>query len=130
MNEEIKILLESLRRGQYDDPTEKIGLLSAALREHKADLPLLLSLLRAPQIPLRLAAIDACRARTETELVAELVKFVDDSESRVGIKEAESRGSFPGPPATDALRKLIQDADDDVRMAALKSGASRPELFE
>src|SRR5437667_8793934 len=69
MNEEIRILIEALRRGQYEDPAEKIGLLSAALREHQADLPLLLSVLRAPQIPLRLAALDACRDRNEPELV-------------------------------------------------------------
>ena len=130
MNEEIRILIESLRRGQYEDPTEKIGLLSAALREHKADHPWLLSLLRAPQIPLRLAAIDACRERTEPELIAELVKFVDDSESRVRIKLTETLGSIPDTLATDGLRKLIQDADDEVRTAALKSGASRPELLE
>jgi ATP-dependent Clp protease ATP-binding subunit ClpA len=130
MSEEIKILIESLRRGQYEDPAEKIGLLSAALREHKADFPLLLSLLRAPQIPLRLAAIGACRERDEPGLVEELVKFVDDEESRVRIKLAEALGSISGKLATEALRKLIQDADDNVRSAALKDGANRPELLE
>ena len=47
MNEETRTLVESLRRGQYEDPTEKIGLLSAALREHAAAAAELLSLLRA-----------------------------------------------------------------------------------
>src|SRR6185436_8587887 len=113
MNEEIKILIESLRRGQYEDPTEKIGLLSAALREHQADLPLLLSLLRAPQIPLRLAAIDACRERGEPELLAELAKFVEDTESRVRVKLAEILGTITGETTTEALEALIQDADDE-----------------
>ena len=61
MSEDIRTLIESLRRGQYEDPSEKISLLSAALREHAAEVTELVSLLRAPQIPLRLAAIDACR---------------------------------------------------------------------
>jgi hypothetical protein len=61
MNEEIRTLIESLRRGQYEDPTEKIGLLSAALREHAAAVTDLVSLLRAPQIPLRLARLGANR---------------------------------------------------------------------
>ena len=34
MNEEIRTLIDSLRRGQYEDPTQKIELLSAALREN------------------------------------------------------------------------------------------------
>ena len=130
MSEEIKILIESLRRGQYEDPTERISLLSAALREHKAELPLLLSLLRAPQIPLRLAALDACRERSEPELVAELAKFVEDAESRVRVKLAEIIGSVTGKTTTEALRALILDGDDEVRTAALKAGAGRPELLE
>ena len=48
MNEEIRLLVDSLRRGQYEDPSEKIALLSAALREHQAEIPELLALLRAP----------------------------------------------------------------------------------
>jgi hypothetical protein len=65
MNDDIQALIESLRRGQYEDPAEKISLLSAALQEIRADVQLLLSLLRAPQIPLRLAAMDAARDRNE-----------------------------------------------------------------
>jgi ATP-dependent Clp protease ATP-binding subunit ClpA len=130
MNDEIRFLIDGLRRGQYEDPAEKIGLLSAALREAKSDVALLLSLLRAPQIPIRLAAIDACRERTEPELTEQLVKFVDDSESRVRVKLAETLGSLSGKSACEGLRKLIQDADDEVRCAALKSSTGRLEFLE
>lgn len=129
MNEEIKILIESLRRGQYEDPAEKIGLLSAALREHQADLPLLLSILRAPQIPLRLAAIDACRDHNEPELLAELAKSAADPESRVREKLAEILRTITSEATTEIFRALIQDADDEVRVTALKSGSGRPELL-
>jgi hypothetical protein len=47
MNKETRPLVDSLRRGQYEDPTEKVGLLSAALREHAAEAAELVSLLRA-----------------------------------------------------------------------------------
>ena len=50
MNEEILTLVESLRRGQYEDPTEEVGLLSAALHEHTAEAAELVSLLRAPRM--------------------------------------------------------------------------------
>ena len=83
MNEEIRTLIDSLRRGQYEDPGEKIDLLSAALREDSADVALLLSLLRAPQIPLRLAAVEACRGQTEQELVLELLKLADGGFARL-----------------------------------------------
>jgi len=39
MTDEIQKLIASLRVGDYEDPTEKISLLSAALVEHKADVP-------------------------------------------------------------------------------------------
>ena len=51
MNGEIRILIESLRRGHYENPDEKIGLLSATLRENKVDLDLLRTLLRTPSVP-------------------------------------------------------------------------------
>src|SRR4051812_9650562 len=130
MNEEIKTLIDSLRRGQYEDPAEKISLLSAALREHGADLPLLLSLLRAPQIPLRLAAIDACRGRPDTELVAEFQKLVEDQEDRVREKLAAVLESVRLKAATDVLRSLAQDSAEDVRLAAVKSTSGRPDFFE
>src|ERR671914_227731 len=104
MTEETRILIESLRRGQYEDPAEKISLLSAALRESNADLSLLLSLIRAPQIPLRLAAIDACRDRSEPELASELAKLVEDPESRVRIKLAQVCGTIAAKSATESLR--------------------------
>lgn len=130
MNEEIRILIESLRRGQYEDPTEKISLLSAALREHQAELALLLPLLRAPQIPLRLAALDACRERNESELLTELVKLAEDSESRVRHKLAEILKTISAKAGTDLLRLLMDDAEGMVRTAALNAGAGRPELLE
>jgi len=128
MNAEVQILIDSLRRGQYEDPAEKIALLSAALQEHKADLALLLSLLRAPQLPLRLAAIDASRNRTEPELVAELVGLAQNPESRVRLKLAEILRGHVTKEAVGALQSLVQDSDGEVRVAALQSTFARPEF--
>ena len=47
MNDEIKNLIESLRRGNYENPAEKISLLAAAIREHQADVAFLATLLQA-----------------------------------------------------------------------------------
>src|SRR6267154_2190981 len=130
MNEEIRILIDSLRRGQYEDPTAKIELLSAALQEHGTESSLLHSLLVAPQIPLRLAAIEACRGRAVADLPADLLKLAEDQESRVRKKLAEVLESIQSKEACDALRALAQDSDEGVRQAALKSGSGRPELRE
>ena len=128
MADEIQTLIDSLRRGQYENPTEKIGLLSAALQEQKAEPALLLSLLRAPQIPLRLAAIDACRERQEPELVAALVALADNSEARIRLKLSEILKFHSGNITFKAIETLLKDNDDDVREAALKSSAGRSEF--
>jgi ATP-dependent Clp protease ATP-binding subunit ClpC len=130
MNDEIRTLIESLRRGQYEDPTAKIELLSAALQEQAAEVSLLLSLLRAPQIPLRLAAIGACRGRTDAELIPELVKLTEDQEARVRKKLAEILDKAQDKAQTEALRALAQDSHEGVRLAAVKSSAGRGEFRE
>jgi ATP-dependent Clp protease ATP-binding subunit ClpA len=130
MNEEVRTLIDSLRRGQYEDPAEKIALLSAALQEHKAEVAELVSLLRAPQIPLRLAALDVCRARGEAdaELLAEMLKLAEDQEARVREKLAAALETVRTKPATTALQALAQDSEAQVRTAALKSTSGRPEF--
>jgi ATP-dependent Clp protease ATP-binding subunit ClpC len=128
MSEEIRTLIDSLRRGQYEDPSEKIGLLSAALREHAAEVTELVSLLRAPQIPLRLAAIDACRGRLEPELASEVAKLAEDQEARVRERLATALDSLRTKAATETLRTLAQDSEAEVRIAALKSSSGRTEL--
>jgi ATP-dependent Clp protease ATP-binding subunit ClpC len=125
MNEEIRALIESLRRGQYEDPTPKIELLSAALVEHAAEVPLLLSLLKAPQIPLRIAAIVACRKRSEPELLAEVVKLAQDPEARVRKQVPGVLEDVDSPPASEALRILVQDGAEEVREGAVKATAGR-----
>src|SRR5579859_5498431 len=128
MTDEIQMLIDSLRRGQYENPSEKIGLLSAALQEQEADLALLLSLLRAPQIPLCLAAMDACRERKESELLSELVGLVENPEVRIRLKLAEILSPHTDDAVVQALNVLLKDADEDVRLAAVKSTAGRPEF--
>ncbi len=91
MNEEIQTLVDSLRRGQYEDPTAKIELLIAALQEHRADDAVLLSLLRSPQIPLRLAAVSACRGRLNGELAPELLKLGEKSQKSLNDLEEKLR---------------------------------------
>ena len=130
MNEEIRILIDSLRRGQYEDPAEKIDLLSAALRDPSADAALLLSLLRAPQIPLRLAAVEACRGRTERDVIAEIINLSKDPEARVRKKLAAILEAIDSKTANQALRTLIEDSDDEVREAAVKSSSGKPAFLD
>jgi ATP-dependent Clp protease ATP-binding subunit ClpC len=128
MTDEIQTLIDSLRRGQYEDPSEKISLLSAALQEHKAGVALLLSLIRAPQIPLRLAAMDAAQGRTEPELLAELVGLAPNPDFRIRVKLAEILRLHTDKSTISALQTLIEDSESVVRIAALKSTAGRPEF--
>src|SRR5262245_15727029 len=118
MNDEIRSLIDSIRRGQYEDPTEKIALLAAALQEHGADNGLLSSLLSAPQIPLRLAALEACRQRKGADLKGELLKLASDPDARVRCKLAEVLATFPNDASFDALKTLSDDTDQSVRTEA------------
>ena len=128
MTDEIQKLIAALRSGDYGDPAEKISLLSAALREAETDVPFLLSLLRAPQINLRLAAMDAGRDRNEAELQQELRGLVKSPEPPIRTKLAEILEMKSDPGAVDALRTLILDTDANVRVAAIKSTGGRPEF--
>jgi ATP-dependent Clp protease ATP-binding subunit ClpC len=130
MNDDIQSLIASLRRGQYEDPSEKIALLAAALLEHRADLELILVLLRAPQIPLRLAALEACRGRREPPVLDELARRVQDPEVRVRAKLAEVLGSFPDEGTTPPLKTLIEDAEATVRQAAVKAASGKPAFLD
>ena len=125
MNEDIRALIDSLRRGQYEDPTQKIELLSAALVENAAEVALLVSLLKAPQIPLRIAALGACRGRSEPELLTEVVKLAQDPEARVRKEVPGVLEKAESDQAAEALRMLAQDADPAVRECALKATAGR-----
>src|SRR5262245_21269171 len=111
MSDDIQRLIASLRLGDYQDPTEKIGLLSAALIEHAADATALLSLLRAPQIPLCLAAIGACTDRTEPELMTALLGLSAHSEARVRQKLVEVLAKHTQTLAVEALKQLAEDKD-------------------
>jgi hypothetical protein len=128
MKDDMQTLIDSLRRGQYEDPTEKISLLSAALQEQNAELQLLLSLIRAPQIPLRLAAIDASRDRNEPELLAELLALVDHPEVRIRLKLVDVLRLKTDELSVEALRELATDMESDVRDAAIKNTAGRAEF--
>ncbi|MCD6049826.1 MAG: ATPase, ATP-binding subunit [Verrucomicrobia bacterium] len=125
MNEEIKSLVESLKRGQFDDPAAKIELLAAALREHQAAPAQIIALLQAPQTPLRLAALHVCENTKDEALITEIIKLAGDAQSKVRLKLAEVLGGIPTGESTTTLGKLITDEDDDVRKAAIKSASVR-----
>jgi len=100
------------------------------LREHHADVALLHSLLRAPQISLRLAAVEACRGCRDAELCSEIVKLAEDQDDKVREKLAEVLGSIHSNEAIQALRSLAQDSNETVRLAAVKSSSGRAEYLE
>ena len=121
MHDEIRSLIESLRLGRYDDPREKIALLAAALREHGADAALLLTLLRAPQVSLRLAALEACRGRGEEGIASALRELVRDGEARVRAKLAEIARTLPETSMEATLATLTEDGEAEVRRDAIRA---------
>ena len=73
--------------------------------------------MRAPQVPLRLAAIQASRDRAEPELLSELLLLVKNPEIRVRLALAEVLGPRKEQGAAEALTVLVDDADYGVRAA-------------
>jgi ATP-dependent Clp protease ATP-binding subunit ClpA/protein subunit release factor A len=126
MNDEIRSLLDSLRRGQYEDPSEKIALLAAALQEGPAEESLIEGLLRAPQIPLRLAALEACRLGGPRCAELTLVMLSGDAESRVRLKLLDCLPNADTKTTQEILTRLMQDTDDEVRCRAVKASEGRP----
>jgi ATP-dependent Clp protease ATP-binding subunit ClpC len=126
MSDEIQSLIDDLRRGQYADPSEKISLLAAALREHGGKVELILALLRAPQVPLRLAGLEASRGLSEAPVIDALLNLVQDPEQRVRVRLPELLASLPAEYIDTPLGTLAEDADGEVRMAAVKATAGRP----
>ncbi len=125
----VKQLIDGLRQGKYEDPNDKISLLSAALVESNSSVEQLVSLLRAPQIPLRLAAVDACRERKEPELWNQLALLADDKEYSVrscliGILKD---WGFDHEPCCQLVLRLFEDDDDSIRSMIVRqtSGESR-----
>ena len=130
MNDEIKSLIESLRRGDYEDPVEKISLLAAALQEQPADVPFLTSLLSAPQIPLRLAGLEACMGRKEEELHQPVIRLAQDREVRVRLKAVEVLGSLPDDINVEVLKALTRDPEHAVRAEVMKATVGRAAFLE
>jgi ATP-dependent Clp protease ATP-binding subunit ClpA len=130
MTEDIEKLITILRLGEYEDPAEKIGLLAAALVEQRADLELLLSLMRAPQVPLRLAGIKASRDRAEPELLSELLLLAKNAEVRVRFAIVEVLGPRNEKGISESLRELVNDADAVIRAAVIRATARREDFRE
>ena len=130
MNDEIRSLIDSIRRGQYEDPAEKISVLAAALLEHNADTALLALLLGAPQIPLRLAALEACCQRRNPELYPNLARLATDSDSRVRCRLAQVLAGLPPEASFEPLKILVADTDPSVRTEAIKATAGKPAFLE
>src|SRR5689334_13240010 len=128
MTDDIQKLISSLRLGEYDHPEDKINLLTAALIENKAETVLLLSLLRAPQVSLCLAAIAATRDRKEPVLLHEVVKLAGSSAPAVRTRVAWMLAERSDRAAVAALMNLARDPVDDVRTAVLNATAGVPEF--
>lgn len=130
MTEKIQELVDSISRGRFDDARDKIELLGAALLENGgADVDTMVSLLRAPQVHLQLAAITACASRQEDEIFQELLKLVKSSDARVRSKIAEIMPLLPPLLFRDALFDYLADNSEDVRVLALQASSGKPEFI-
>jgi ATP-dependent Clp protease ATP-binding subunit ClpC len=122
MNDEIRSLIDSLRLGLNDDPTDKITLLTAALRAADgAEVELLLSLLCAPQAPLRMAAVDACRGREEAALHEALAALVEDPDTRVRLALVAVLADGSAAATAECFLSLLRDEEADVRLMTVKA---------
>ncbi|MGE3311610.1 MAG: AAA family ATPase, partial [Limisphaerales bacterium] len=130
MNDDIRSLLEGLRRGQFDDPAARIALLAAALCEAGAGVSDLVPLLQAPQIPIRLAALEACRGRDDPELVQEISRLAGDPEVQVRIALSDLLGQGAFSVANEAFERLLGDVDAGVRSRTCKAVAGRTAFRE
>lgn len=68
--------------------------MAAALREYQADAAFLISLLVAPQVPLRLAGLEVWIDRKEEVLQQPVARLAQDREERVRVKAVEALASF------------------------------------
>ncbi len=125
MNDEIRHLMDALRRGDYTDPDEKVRLLVVALREPPASEDLLLGLLRAPQPKLRVAGLDAGMGRGEKSLVEAVVRLAGDPEPEVRACAARVLGGIATGDSDEPLMKLVADPDGMVRTAVVEAVAGR-----
>ncbi|MBL9134574.1 MAG: AAA family ATPase [Verrucomicrobiales bacterium] len=128
MNDEIHKLIEILRRGEYEDSSEKIEALGAALREAKAGLDELRQLLGAPQVPLRLAAIHACIGTTDPEVPLLLEQVALSTDSQVRGRLAYLLGQRSLSTTEAGYRALLQDPDSLIRGQAVKAVAGQAEF--
>jgi ATP-dependent Clp protease ATP-binding subunit ClpC len=125
MNDEIRHLMDALRRGDYTDPDEKVRLLVAALREPPVPAEFLLGLLRAPQPKLRVAGLDAAVGRGERALVAAVVRLAGDPEPEVRARAARVLGGVASEDSDEPLMKLVADPDGMVRTAVVEAVSGR-----
>jgi ATP-dependent Clp protease ATP-binding subunit ClpA len=129
MTDDIQKLISSLRLGEHGDSGDKISLLTAALIENKADIALLLSLLRAPQVPLCLAAIAATQNRDEPVLLDELLELATDSpEPAVRARVAWVLAMKSDQTAIDTVMELARDPVGHVRSAVLRATSGVPDF--
>jgi ATP-dependent Clp protease ATP-binding subunit ClpC len=130
-NDVIKELIDGLRQGRFDNSAEKVSLLAAALTEDGgAPIELMLTLLRAPQIPLREAAVEACLGRTEEELHEPLRALASDPSPAVRAKLAATLISLEFNAFSDVFEKLFSDNHETVRLAAFTATSGIEHFIE
>jgi ATP-dependent Clp protease ATP-binding subunit ClpC len=121
MNDEIRHLMDALRRGDYTDPEEKVRLLAVALREPPAPVAFLLTLLKAPQPTLRMAGLEAVTGRDESALIDEVVRLAQDPEPEVRVRVCQRLATLPIRLSEAPFHRLLSDSDPRVRTAAVEA---------
>ncbi len=86
----------------------------------------LIELARSPDVPLRRAAVQASRGRTEVELLDVLVTLAGDPAALVRHTLAEALADTADWPLDGAVERLLRDDDEEVRLIAARSARRRP----
>ena len=131
MNEEVRSLLEALRRGKFEDPEGAIELLAAALQEGGgAPVEFIVPLLRAPQAVIRRGAVLGCKGRREPEVLAALRERAEDPEERVRQALAAALNPLPDESWVEVLVQLCRDFKEEVRVAAVQAASGNAAFRE
>lgn len=131
MSDQKKIddLLRALRKSA-DFDGELVAQLEVALTEAGgAPKELLIKLLGDSLPAIRIAAIDACRARKENEIFTALTRLVADTDTQVKVKFASILPELPPKRFEKTFEKLFDDVDPEVRLATAKAAHNREELY-
>jgi HEAT repeat protein len=95
------------------------------LRGDASAAPALMPLLEAPDIPVRVATLNALTRLAHVPVVPALAKLLAATDAEVAKAAKECLASFPGEAADEAITRLVKSTDADARSLGIELVAGR-----